>query len=230
MQRQPYGVGSFLHVVQRGARGAAIVRGKADKERFLYGLAHLNGEFSAENWYRDISASGQPSFDRPESWPEQKKIVRILGFCLLTNHYHLLLEEVVEGGTAKFLQRFGTAMSKHFNQKYYEKGSLFQGPFRSRTVSSDTYLTYVSAYIQTKNTFDMYKGGLKTAMRDFDAAYGWALTYPYSSLGDYAGIVERPIIDKAMLSERFTPKEYKKFCRDFFDRPEATVDEVRFEG
>src|SRR3989338_3379849 len=132
MYREPYGVGSFVHVIQRGAHGMAIVRDKSDQERFLFLLAHFNDEFSAENWFRDISMDNRPSFERPISWPEQEKIVHILGFSLLTNHFHLLLEEIVEGGISKFLQRVGTAISKHYNEKYDERGSLFQGPFRSR--------------------------------------------------------------------------------------------------
>lgn len=81
MYREPYGVGSFVHVIQRGARGLPIIRDKADQERFLFMLAHLNDEFASENWFRDISGNNNhPSFERPASWPEQKKIVRIIGF------------------------------------------------------------------------------------------------------------------------------------------------------
>ena len=229
MYREPYGVGSFVHVIQRGAHGMPIVRDKSDQERFLFLLAHFNDEFSAENWFRDISMDNRPSFERPISWPEQEKIVHILGFSLLTNHFHLLLEEIVEGGISKFLQRVGTAISKHYNEKYDERGSLFQGPFRSRTVSSDTHLTYASAYVQTKNAFDMYRGGVKAAMKDFDHAYEWALNYPYTSLGDYAGMHNRPIIDKEVLAERYTPKEYRVFCRDFFHKPGSTAEEIVFE-
>lgn len=229
MYREPYGVGSFVHVTQRGTRGSPIVRDELDRERFLFMLAHFNDEFAPENWFRDISVNDRPSFERPVAWPEQKKIVRVLGFCLLTNHFHLLLEEVTEGGISKYLHRMGTAISKHFNKKYEERGSLFQGPYHSRTITSDTHLTYASAYVQVKNAFDMYRDGLKGAMKDFDSAYEWALNYPYSSLGDYNGLSTRPIIEKIMLTERFTPKEYKTFCRDFFSKPSAEAEASVFE-
>ena len=136
MRKEPYGVGSFIHVIKRGTRGLPIVRDKKDRERFLYILAHSNDVFEPENWFRDISVEGRPSFERPVSWPEQQKIVRIHAFCLLTNHFHLLLEEITEGGTAKFMQRVGTTMTKHFNEKYREKGSMFQGSYKSRTITS----------------------------------------------------------------------------------------------
>ena len=230
MYREPYGVGSFVHVIQRGARGLPIVRDKADRDRFLFLLAHFNDNYLPENWFRDIcSINGIPSFERPALWPEQKQIVRILGFCLLTNHFHLLLEEVQDGGISKFMQRIGTAISKNFNEKYEERGALFQGPYRSRTITSDTHLTYASAYVQVKNAFDMYKGGVKTAMKDFDRAYEWALNYQYTSLGDYASVYDRPIIDREMLAERFTHKEYRAFCRDFFNKQDVIAKEVVFE-
>jgi len=125
MYREPYGVGSFVHVIQRGARGLPIVRDKADRDRFLFLLAHFNDNYLPENWFRDIcSINGIPSFERPALWPEQKQIVRILGFCLLTNHFHLLLEEVQDGGISKFMQRIGTAISKNFNEKYEERGAF----------------------------------------------------------------------------------------------------------
>lgn len=229
MYREPYGIGSFVHVVQRGTRGSPIVRDEIDKERFLFVLAHLNDEFAPENWFRDIKINDRPSFNRPLVWPEQKKIVHILGFCLLTNHFHLLLEEVVEGGISKFMHRMGTTISKYFNEKYGERGSLFQGPYRSRTITSDMHLSYASAYIQVKNAFDMYPGGVNSAMKDFGRAYAWALNYPYSSLGDYSGLYIRSIIDKTILAEKFTPDEYKAFCRDFFSKSNADAEVSIFE-
>ena len=141
MYREQYGVDSFVHVIQRGSHGMPIVRDKADRERFLFMLTHFNDEFEPVNWFRDINMSGKPLFDRPEFWPEQIKIVRIIGFCLLSNHFHLLMQEIVEGGISKFLQRIGTAISMYFNKKYDERGSLFPGPYRSRTIISQTHLT-----------------------------------------------------------------------------------------
>ncbi|OGL74056.1 hypothetical protein A3D72_03215 [Candidatus Uhrbacteria bacterium RIFCSPHIGHO2_02_FULL_57_19] len=72
MRKEPFGVGSFVHVIKRGARGLPIVRDKKDRERFLYILAHTNDTYEPENWFRDIIIAGRPSFERPASWPEQE--------------------------------------------------------------------------------------------------------------------------------------------------------------
>ena len=67
----------------------------------------------------------------------------------MPNHFHLLLEETEEGGISKFMQGLCVSMSKHFNIKYEEKGSLFQGAFKSRTINDDYYLDLIHVYINT---------------------------------------------------------------------------------
>jgi putative transposase len=223
MRKEPYGVGSFVHVIQRGTRGAPIVHDDEDKNRFLLMLAHFNDEYQPANWFRDIDDPNLSPFTRPSEWPKQKNIVHIIAFCLLTNHFHLLLEETREGGISKFMQRLGTGMAYRYNLKYKEHGSIFQGSFRSRTIDRDNYLRYVIAYIQLKNTLDMYKGTW-TSTRAFERAYTWACSYPYASLGDHVGTCKRPIIERDFLVELFAPATFKEFGRDFIEG-RATVPE-----
>jgi REP element-mobilizing transposase RayT len=178
-------------------------------------LNHFNDESVSENWFRDLMDENiAHTLARASVWPKQKKIVKILGYCLLNNHFHLLLKEIVEGGIAKFMQRLGISMTMAHNEKYKEKGSLFQGAYRSKTIEEDMYLRYVSVYVQVKNAFDMYPGGVKKATDNFDDAYDWAKKYPYCSLGDYAGMRKSPVVDTDLLGEIFTPEEYKSFARD----------------
>jgi len=216
MRKEPYGVGSFVHVIHRGTRGASIVRDVEDKDRFLLMLTHFNDEHQPANWFRDISDSSLSPFERPALWPEQKKLVNIIAFCLLDNHFHLLLEEIQEGGISKFMQRLGTSMSYRYNLKYDEHGSIFQGSFRARTIDRDNYLRYVIAYIQLKNTLDMYGRKIQAAT-DFEEAYEWARNYPYSSLIDCLGIVQRPIIEKEFLTGLFSEVSFKEFGKDFVE-------------
>lgn len=225
MRKEPYGVDSVVHVIHRGTRGASIVRDGEDKKRFLLMLAHFNDEHQPLNWFRDINDPRLLPFERPDIWPEQNKLVHVIAFCLLNNHFHLLLKEIREGGISKFMQRLGTGMSYRYNLKYDEHGSLFQGSFRSRTVDNDNYLQYVVAYIQLKNALDMYKGKISPE-NDFENAYAWACSYPYSSLGDHVGEFERPIIEKDLLADIFTPAEFKDFSKDFLEgRAQISEDE-----
>lgn len=216
MRKEPFGVGDFVHTLKRGGRGADIVLDSFDSWRFLQMLYHFNDAIHRENWYRDLEKAGlDHSLKRPDWWGEQKPVVKVAAFTLLDNHFHLLLKEIREGGITDFMQRLGLSMTKHFNERYDEKGSIFQGPYKSVTVTSDAQLRYLSVYIMVKNTFEMYpEGGLKGAFEDFEKAWEWAIQYPYSSLADYAGVRNSPIIDKDVLGEIFpTGEAFKKFAR-----------------
>jgi REP element-mobilizing transposase RayT len=215
MRKEKFTVGSYVHVVKRGTRGLSIVRDDIDRFRFLLMLAHFNDAFTSLNWYRDLRDENlHNSLSRPEHWPTQKRLVNIIAFCLVENHFHLILEELAEGNIARFMHRLGTGMAKRFNERYKERGALFQGPYRAITIDDDRYFRYVSSYVQVKNALDLYPSGQDTVQNDFDRAYDWACTYPYSSLGDYAGNFDRPVVDKTFLSSLFTHTEYKGFAKD----------------
>ena len=141
--------------------------------------------------------------------------MNIIAFCLVENHFHLILQELAKSNIARFMQRLGTGMAMKFNERYDERGSLFQGAYRARAISDDRYFRYVSAYVQLKNALDMYPGGQNSARDNFDHAYDWVCSYPYSSIGDYTGKFDRPIVEKDFLASLFTPKEYREFCEDF---------------
>lgn len=215
MRKEDYTVGSYIHIVKRGTRGLPIVRDDTDRFRFLLMLTHFNDEFTSDNWYRDLEdVDLQHSLLRPTFWPEQLRLVNIVAFCLVENHFHLILQELSEGNIPRFMQRLGIGMAKKYNERYKESGSLFQGAYRSKTITDDRYFRYVSTYVQLKNALDMYPGGHANARKDFDSAYSWACKFPYSSLGDYTVNFDRSIVDKTFLSSLFTPDEYKKFSRD----------------
>lgn len=215
MRQENIDIGSYVHVVKRGTRGLPIVRDDHDRFRFLLMLTHFNDSFAPLNWYRDLQDENlHNTFARPLCWPEQDRLVNIIAFALVENHFHLLLEELTTGGIARFMQRIGTGMAKRFNERYKEFGSLFQGGYRGKIVDDDDYFRYVSVYVQIKNAFDMHPRGYNWACENFDEAYAWACAYQYSSLGDYSGTFDRPIIDKEFLSSLYTPKEYREFAED----------------
>jgi len=215
MRKEEFTVDSYVHIVKRGTRGLPIVRDDIDRFRFLQMLTHFNDTFSSLHWYRDLKdANLHNSLLRPAHWPVQERLVNIVAFCLVENHFHLILQEIMEGGIARFMQKLGIGMTKRYNKRYEENGSLFQEAYRAKTISDDRYFRYASVYVQLKNALDMYPGGQKSARENFDAAYEWACKYPYASMGDYAGNFDRPIIDTAFLSSLFTPVEYKEFAED----------------
>lgn len=200
--------------MKRGTRGLPIVRGNDDRKRFARLLYILNDVHQDEFWEK--KTLNLPMFERPAEWPERDPLTRILAWTLKDNHFHLMFEEIRDGGIAKFMQRLGGSMSVHANAKYKEKGSLFQGGYKGRTVDTDEYLRQLIPYIMVKNVFEMYPGGYEKALKEFDLAWKWGVeSYPFSSLPEYAGTRDWPIIEKGIIGDLFSnPEEFKRHCRE----------------
>jgi putative transposase len=215
MRVEPYTVGSYVHVIKRGARGVSIVNDETDKWRFVRSLFYMNDVFFDHNWERVTKELG--FLQRPDIWPSREPLVQILCFTLMPNHFHLVLKEIRESGVSEFMQKLGQSMTNHFNQKYKQRGSLFQGSYKSKTIGRDEHLRYVAAYIMVKNVFELYpRGGLDGAVENFNKAWEWASKHPFTSLGDYAGIRENSVIlEKEILGEIYqNSQQFKKFARD----------------
>ncbi|MEK7604314.1 MAG: transposase [Patescibacteria group bacterium] len=217
MAREPFGVGSYVHVYNRGVKKLPIYREKEDLLRLLLNLYYFNHtDRMPDNWTREIEGKGYATHPHwPETWKEQEPIVAVLGFSIMPNHVHLMLKEVVEGGVSKFMHKVSMAYSKYINEKYDESGSLFQGTFKSRLVESDADFKNLAVYVMVKNPFELFPGGLRLAIEQFDDAYEKAINDPLNSLGVYAGARATPIISPDLLGELFeTPESFKEFARE----------------
>jgi len=62
---------------------------------------------------------------------ERKLLVDILVWCLMPNHYHLILRQRRDNGIVLFMQKLGSGYTNYFNLKYKRVGSLFQGRFKA---------------------------------------------------------------------------------------------------
>lgn len=73
--------------------------------------------------------------------------VDLLAFCLMPNHFHLLVKQKSKDGITKLMHQLTTAYSMYFNKKNERVGALFQGKFKACMVESDEYLLHLSRYI-----------------------------------------------------------------------------------
>lgn len=158
--KRKHAVNEYYHIYNRGTRKLPIVRDDQDRARFLAMLYFLNTGYLPHDWKRDVRSEQAAVGEWPAGWPEQKPLVQIISYVLLDNHFHLLLKEIHPGGIAKFMQRIGIAWTKNFNEKYQESGSLFQGPYRSRHITSQADMINLSLYINVKNGLERYDRGV----------------------------------------------------------------------
>jgi REP element-mobilizing transposase RayT len=156
-------VGSFYHIYNRGVEKRIIFQDEDDFLIFVHYLYALNHTESLTN----LSRNREERFIR-------EKLVHIHGFCLMKNHYHILLEEIVSGGISKFMQKLGTGYTMYFNKKYGRSGVLFQGKYKSKKITTDGHFNYILHYIH----LNPYDEGRTFVIKDL-------VNYRWSSLPIY---------------------------------------------
>ncbi|MDZ7767292.1 MAG: transposase [Melioribacteraceae bacterium] len=71
----------------------------------------------------------------------------LVAYCLMPNHYHLLVEILEDNFLNKAMQRFSTSYTKAINKSQNRIGHLFQGRYKYKLVPNDNYLLHLSRYI-----------------------------------------------------------------------------------
>jgi len=207
-----------------------IVEEAADRWRFLKCLYFLNDANHPTPWERDVDRLGDGlHFNRPDSWVgERKPLVDILAYCLMDNHFHIVLKERQEGGAAAFMKSLASSMTETYNKKYNtDGGSIFGGRPKKRFVETDQYLKFLYVYVNVKNPFERHSEGLSTAINDFDAAFSEILSYPFSSLADCMDERNSPIVSLDMFSTLFaSPNDFKEFAREQMHRYQVFLQDV----
>jgi len=135
--------GEYYHVFNRGVDKRVIFENKDDLYYFYRRLMDLNtvdvdSKFKSKRFYQ----SGAISIDSDE-----EKLVSIIAYCLLPNHFHLVLKQECKGGISKFMQRLGTSYTVYFNNKHKRSGSLFQGKFKANIIKGEFGLPVLSVYV-----------------------------------------------------------------------------------
>jgi putative transposase len=141
MRKIPLVNGEYYHIYNRGVEKRDIFMHDFDYHRFLTSLKEFNQVEPVLSLY--ISSKVPVGIGSLQ----KKKLVEVVAFCLIENHYHLILKQLVDGGISEFMKRLGTGYTGYFNCKYKRSGALFQGKFKSIHIDSNDYLLYLSAYV-----------------------------------------------------------------------------------
>lgn len=207
------------HIYNRGVDKRVIFQEAGDYVRFIHYLYELNNILLIANLSRSITTylneGGETSFI--SSIKEKKELVRIICFCLMPNHFHLILEQLVEGGISKFMQKLGTAYSMFFNTKYKRNGVLFQGIFKAKLVENDEYLLQLFRYIHLNPLELKQKNWHNDGIKNWLEANKLLESYRWSSYMDYIGKTNFPsVISRELLNGILrSPEEQKKFLNQY---------------
>ncbi len=192
MQREtPLATFETYHIFNRGAHKQRIFTNEEDYARFLL-LLHITNTFERTN-LRELfkKYKGQSFVNIFELEKPDKSLVDVLGYCLMPNHFHLIIRQKVDKGISIFLKKVLTAYSMYFNAKYAHSGVLSQGPFKSRHVDTENYHRYIFSYVHLNPLSLLEPDWETTQLMDKEAARRFLSEYIYSSYYDYS-CVKRP--------------------------------------
>lgn len=79
---------------------------------------------------------------------KEKHPVKLLGYCLMSNHFHLLLSPEKADDLSKFMQWFMTSHVRRYHRHYRSSGHVWQGRYKSFIVENDLHLLTVVRYIE----------------------------------------------------------------------------------
>jgi putative transposase len=204
MHHSKISVDEHYHLCSRGVAKQNIFIDDRDYIRFLFLILYFQSPVNLFNLSRPVT-----SFVRSQTFnisPDiieqiiKQRMIELNTFCLMPNHFHLIIREVEEGGTAKFMQRILTAYAKYFNTKYQRTGHVFENLYYAVHIEDNNQLLYVSAYVH-KNPFDLKK--------NYE-------NYPWSSFSDYSKTNKwGKFLNPEIILEQFDDeKDYAKWVRE----------------
>lgn len=191
---------SIYHVYNRGNNRECIFHDEQDYRAFLFRLGLAIGikpEILNKN---EITASPK-SRVRISISPTAK--FKIHSFCLMPNHFHILLEQCSEDKISGLIHKVCTSFSMYINKKYKRVGHVFQDRFKSVLIENNPQLLWTSAYIHMNPVKD------KIVANPFD--------YKWSSYNDFADNRNLPIISRNLIIPTFGSK--KNFIKETLSLP-----------
>jgi putative transposase len=161
--------GAFYHVTSRGNESKNVFLSEQNRKRFLDYLESANEKYGA--------------------------IIHC--YCLMSNHYHLLLE-TPQANLSKVMHQINASYTTYFNTKRSRSGHLFQGRYKAILVDKESYAHELSRYIH------MNPVRAKMVKKPWD--------YKWSSCGMYTGIQKSPSwLETSAILKSFGRKPYDAY-------------------
>jgi len=193
--------GEIYHILNRGVGGQPIFNNKRDYQRLLGTIIYYQNKNPPLRFSKFLTLPAQERERLFAGVKKEKSIfVEIFGYCLMPNHFHLLLRQTKDAGIAKFAAQFENSYTRYFNIKNKRQGHLFQGKFKAKRIETEEQFMHVLRYIH----LNPYSGYVVKKIEEI-------FTYPYSSITEYLNQESR-IINKDFISGSFKSAEsFRKF-------------------
>ena len=173
----------------------------SDVIRFITCMSIFNTKDPVGSLYENLFHKDKLGSLASKSASKSGKLVNFVAYCLNQNHYHFILEPLVDDGIQKFMHRLSTGYTNYFNEKYKRSGSLFQGTYKAIHINSNEYLLHLSVYVNLN--FKVHRGLNKE----------WMKKLPISSFAEYITKTPKSFCNKDIVLGQFNNiQEYKFFC------------------
>jgi REP element-mobilizing transposase RayT len=173
MRRQPINTKQFLHIYGRGVRKSDIYIEEKEYFRFILRML-LYQRFDANLKLTKGNADRILNSDMNKLRKiKGKRCVYVHAYCLMPNHYHILLSTNNHEKLALYMKRLLASHANFFNKKHDCKGRVFEREYHINIIENQAEMSTVLNYIH-RNPHDLVNN-------DFDEV----IHYPFSSLYDY---------------------------------------------
>src|SRR3989338_4307286 len=192
----PFVNNEYYHIFNRGVAKMPIFNNVFDYKHFISTLLYyqVDGPKPRFSFFRK----------KPIALENNIKIVDIICYCLMPNHFHFLLRQKRENGITEFVSKLSNSYTKYINIKNNRVGPLFQGNFKAVHVGTNEQLLHLSRYIHLNPLV-----GYVTKNLD---------SYKWSSYPEYVNLIDNAICDKKIILDQFeSPEKYRQFVLDQAD-------------
>lgn len=228
-KRPQFANGELYHVFNRGVEKRNIFQEVSDYFRFIFCLYELNDKRlikmrdqiekrKERRVYTGYTSETRVSrVSRVSDRLGRKPLVEVLAFCLMPNHYHLVLRQLVDGGISLFMKKLSNSYTGYFNEKYKRKGmgGLFQGAFKAVHVKDDKQFIALINYTFTNPVELVEKSWKEKGIENPKKAIKFLESYRWSSYLDCIGIQNFPSVTK------------RDFIIDFFGSSDKIEESVK---
>lgn len=200
--------GEYYHVFNRGVEKRPTFLNKYEFGRAIDSLSFYRFGDLPFRYSKYLNLDKDKKAALLKDLDDSKLQVEIIAFCLMDNHFHLLLKQLKDNGIVKFMAKFTNSYTKYFNTKHQRVGPLFQGVFKAVYVHSDEQLLHLSRYIHLNPIL-----GFRVKASEL-TDYLWS---SYPEYLDKSGSSSNMINQSEILKFFKGPAEYEQFVLDQAD-------------
>lgn len=123
---------AYCHVYNRGIEGREIFKDQEDYDTFLgYLKEYLSPAPHPQELKKQFIVKGRTYHGLPHQPKNYFGQIELVAYSLVSDQFHLLINETQKGAQTKFLRSICTRYSMYYNKKYSRRGALYEGPYKS---------------------------------------------------------------------------------------------------